>query len=245
MINLQMPLMGLPTIPAPQALVGTYIKHYLQNQNNFCAGAVEDPAACWTANPENDKTVWYRLPGVADPGLADISHNGRQVVIVNAYSEHAAGDEDEINLQLALYLIVMFNCPTNPTTGYTLTSDLQGSNCAYVGPASLDLDQLFQYSEYLTAACLTPATDYYLQVDGNDLDLVFDEVLREGWFELEAYYPREIGDLPCNAVPFKTWGIAGTPAAKGSDELLNNSNLCTSYTRGRCKPRASYYLYYR
>ncbi|MBK9634804.1 MAG: hypothetical protein IPO64_09920 [Bacteroidetes bacterium] len=225
-------VMGLPTYAAPSTLIGTYIKHYLQNQNNFCAGAVEDPAACWTANPENDKTVWYRLPGVADPGLADISHNGRQVVIVNAYSEHAAGDEDEINLQLALYSVASLSCPANTAT-YTISSDKQGANCAYVGPASLDLDQLFQYSEYLTAACLTPATDYYLQVDGNDLDLVLDEVLREGWFELEAYYPREIGDLPCDAVGFKTWGIQppnGGPYPTGSDELLNNSNLCTNYT---------------
>ncbi|MBK7639539.1 MAG: hypothetical protein IPJ22_05720 [Bacteroidetes bacterium] len=54
-------VMSTPTYTNPQSLVGTYTKHYLQNQNNFCADAEGDPAACWSNN-ENDKTVWYKLP---------------------------------------------------------------------------------------------------------------------------------------------------------------------------------------
>jgi hypothetical protein len=223
-------VLSTPGYTPPVSLIGTYKSIIYKIRIISVQVLVEDPAACWSNN-ENDKTVWYKLPAAAAPGASDISNPGRKVAIINAYSEHAAGDEDEINLQLALYSVASLSCPASTAT-YTLSTDLQGNNCAYVGPASLDLDQLFQYSEYLTAACLTPATDYYLQVDGNDLDLVLDEVLREGWFELEAYYPREIGDLPCSAVPFKTWGIAGTPAANTQDNLYNNSNLCTSYTPG-------------
>lgn len=225
-------VMSTPTYTNPQNLVGTYTPQLAINQSNFCATNTGEPTpACFG---DNNHSVWYKLPAAAAPGASDISNPGRKVVIINARSNHAGGSEDEINLQLALYSNSnMASCPTNPTTGFTLTSDIQGANCAYVGPASLDLDQLFQYSEYLTAACLTPSTDYYLMVDGQSLPLNIDfDALKKGWFEFDAYYPREIGDLPCSAVPFKTWGIPGTPAANSQDILYNNSNLCTSYTPG-------------
>jgi hypothetical protein len=61
--------LSTPGYTPPSTLIGTYTKHYLQNQNNFCAGAVEDPAACWSNN-ENDKTVWYKLPAAAAPGAS-------------------------------------------------------------------------------------------------------------------------------------------------------------------------------
>ncbi len=242
-------VLSTPTYTNPQSLVGTYTTHTLINQNNFCATNTGEPTpSCFGTN---DQSVWYKLPAAAAPGASDISNPGRKVVIVNAYSQHPAGVEDEINLQLALYTNSnMASCPTNPTTGFTLTSDIQGNNCAYVSPLSIDPDQVLQLSEYLTAACLTPETDYYLMVDGEvPFYDVLTQYLKEGWFEFDAYYPREVGDIPCNAVPFKLFGNSngfntGYDNAAGAfgtgdasktgltDNLYNNSNLCTTYTPG-------------
>jgi hypothetical protein len=218
-------VLSTPSLTDPQSLVGTYTPHTLVNQNNFCATKTGEPTpSCFGSL---NQPVWYKLPAATAPGASDISNPGRKVAIVHARSNHAAGDEDEINLQLALYTNTNIgSCPTNPTTGFTQRA------CAYEGPLSLDPDQLFNLSEYLDASCLTPATDYYLMVDGHSpwYDLLGN--WKEGWFEFDVYYPREIGDLPCSAVPFRKFGDPSVNKIGLKDTLLNNSNLCTTYTPG-------------